>query len=58
MEAAITLGWERYVGGGGIAIGLDRFGASAPGKVVYEQLGLTAQHMADEAMRLLKKRKR
>jgi transketolase len=57
MEAAITLGWERYIGSEGIAIGLDRFGASAPGKVLYEHFGLTAQHMADEAMRLLQSRK-
>jgi transketolase len=58
MEAAITMGWERYVGGEGIAIGLNRFGASAPGKVIYEKLGLSAQHMADEAMRLLVKKKK
>ena len=57
IEAAVTLGWERYVGLEGIAIGLDRFGASAPGKVIYEKLGLSARHMADEAIRLLEKRK-
>ncbi|MEE8194510.1 MAG: transketolase [Dehalococcoidales bacterium] len=55
IEAAVTLGWERYVGIEGIAIGIDRFGASAPGGVIYEQFGLTAQRMADEARRLLKK---
>jgi len=53
IEAAATLGWERYVGLDGIAIGLSRFGASAPGKVIYEKLGLTAQRMVDEALRLL-----
>ena len=57
IEAATTLGWERYVGGEGIAIGLDYFGASAPGKVIYEHLGLSAQRMADEAIRLLQGRK-
>ncbi len=58
MEAAVTLGWERYIGSKGIAIGLDRFGTSAPGKVLYERFGLSAQHMADGAVRLLEKRKR
>ncbi len=58
IEAAATLGWERYIGSEGIAIGLDRFGTSAPGKVIYEKLGLTAQHMADEAIRLLAKKKK
>jgi transketolase len=54
IEAAATLGWERYVGSKGIAIGVDRFGASAPYQKIYEELGLTAQHMAEEAERLLK----
>jgi transketolase len=53
IEAAMPLGWERYVGLDGIAIGLSRFGVSAPGKVIYDKLGLTAQHMVDEALKLL-----
>jgi len=53
MEAGVTLGWERYVGPNGATIGLSRFGASAPWQVIYEQLGLTARHMADEALHLL-----
>jgi len=55
MEAASPMGWERYVGDSGAIIGIDRFGASAPGDIIYRQLGLTAQHMADEARRLLGK---
>jgi transketolase len=55
MEAASPLGWERYVGDSGVIIGLDRFGASAPGDIIYQQLGLTARHMADEAQHLLGK---
>jgi transketolase len=55
MEAASPLGWERYVGDNGVIIGLDRFGASAPGDIIYQQLGLTARHMTDEAKRLLGK---
>ncbi|MFC1930865.1 transketolase [Chloroflexota bacterium] len=54
IEAGSPLGWERYVGLDGVAIGISRFGASAPAQVVYEHLGLTAQHMADEALRLVK----
>ena len=53
IEAGMPLGWERYVGSEGVTIGLERFGASAPGKVIYEQLGLTAQRMTDEALNLL-----
>ncbi len=54
IEAGITLGWEKYVGSEGIAIGIDHFGTSAPGRGIYEHFGLTAQHMADEAERLLR----
>jgi transketolase len=56
IEAASTLGWERYVGTEGTAIGVSRFGASAPGEIIYEKLGLTAQNVAKEAMRILKRR--
>ncbi|MDY6911509.1 MAG: transketolase [Chloroflexota bacterium] len=53
IEAGTTLGWERYVGLDGTAIGVSRFGASAPSKIIYEKLGLTAQHVLEEAERLL-----
>ena len=53
IEAATPLGWERYVGLDGIAIGLSHFGASAPGGVLYEKFGLTAQRVVEEAERLL-----
>lgn len=53
IEAGFPLGWERYVGLDGVIIGLHRFGASAPGKVLYEKLGLTAEHVVDEALQLL-----
>jgi len=53
VEAAATLGWERYVGLHGAVIGLDRFGASAPGPTVLEHLGFTAERVADEAERVL-----
>jgi transketolase len=54
IEAGLPLGWERYVGSEGVAIGISQFGISAPYQVIYEQLGLTARRMADEALRLLR----
>jgi transketolase len=45
------------VGLEGVAVGVSGFGASAPGKVIYEQFGLTARRVADEAGRLLNWRK-
>ena len=56
IEAGSTLGWERYVGIDGIAIGIDRFGESAPGPVIYEKLGLTSRRVFDEAMKLMEKK--
>jgi len=43
IEAGATLGWERYVGPGGLAIGLDRFGASAPAEDLFKRFGFTAE---------------
>ncbi|MFQ5948153.1 MAG: transketolase [Acidimicrobiia bacterium] len=47
LEAAATLGWERITGTGGLQIGIDHFGASAPWKVIAEQWGLTPEAVAD-----------
>jgi transketolase len=55
IEAATSLGWERYVGLDGIAIGVPKFGASAPIGVLYEKFGLTAERVAREAASLLKR---
>lgn len=54
VEAGVRLGWEHYLGREGLAVGLDRFGASAPGPIIYQHLGLTPQRMMDEALRMLK----
>ena len=43
IEAGTTHGWERYTGLHGLRIGLDRFGASAPAKDLYEYFGLTRE---------------
>ncbi len=54
IEAGTTLGWGQYVGPFGTSIGLDRFGASAPYKTVYENLGLTPQAVADAVQSILR----
>ena len=54
IEAGSTQGWHRYVGESGLAVGIDRFGASAPYKVLYEKFGLTPERLADEARNLFK----
>ncbi|MBW1722746.1 MAG: transketolase [Deltaproteobacteria bacterium] len=56
VEAASPLGWHRFVGSKGEVIGLDRFGASAPSKILYEKLGLTAEKVVEMALTLLKRR--
>ena len=47
IETGVTLGWERFVGAEGKANGIDRFGASAPYQEIYQNLGLTAEAMAE-----------
>ena len=42
IEAGVTLGWQKYIGDG-LAIGIDRFGASAPADQLYSYFGLTAE---------------
>ena len=56
VEAAATLGWERWVGNdpkAGAVIGLDHFGASAPFEVLYEKFGLTSANVTAKALDLL-----
>lgn len=52
-EAGIRQGWDRYLCGTGIFVGLDDFGASAPYQKVYEARGLTASAVAEAARRVL-----
>ena len=49
VEAGASLGWERYAGRDGVIIGLDRFGASAPGDVVMRELGFTVENVVAAA---------
>jgi transketolase len=53
VEAGISFGWRRWVGDNGAVLGIDRFGASAPGKVVAERLGFTVDHVVRRALGLL-----
>jgi transketolase len=53
VEAGLPQGWHRYVGDGGDVIGMERFGASAPGNVVMERFGFTVDHVVERALALL-----
>ncbi len=55
LEAGATMGWWKYIGRDGVAIGLDRFGASAPAPLVQDKLGISASAVVDAAKKLLKK---
>ena len=53
VEAGVTFGWRRYLGEKGRAIGIDRFGASAPGNTIFEKIGLTPESVAETVKRLV-----
>ncbi|MBU4208384.1 MAG: transketolase, partial [Proteobacteria bacterium] len=53
VEAGIPMGWERYVGSGGAIIGINEFGASAPGNIVMEKFGFTSENIVQKATELL-----
>ncbi|KJS33024.1 MAG: transketolase [Desulfatitalea sp. BRH_c12] len=55
VEAGIPMGWERYVGTDGKVIGMQGFGASAPGNIVLEKFGFTADNVVAQALALLAK---
>jgi transketolase len=55
VEAGSPMGWCRYVGTSGGVIGINSFGASAPGGIVMEKYGFTSEHVIEKAMELLKK---
>ena len=56
IEAAHTMSWYRWVGSNGVAIGIDRYGASAPFETIYTELGLTVDKVVEAARGLVKKR--
>jgi transketolase len=53
VEAGVSLGWSRYTGARGATIGVDRFGASAPGERVYRELGFTPEAVAERLLAVL-----
>jgi transketolase len=53
VEAGITFGWERYLGEHGVAVGIDRFGASAPAQDVFEFFGFTVDHVVGAAREVM-----
>lgn len=53
VEAGSPIGWWKYVGRHGDVIGLERFGASAPGKIALEKLGFGAANIANRAKALV-----
>jgi len=55
VEAAARLGWDRWIGGHGVFIGMTGFGASAPAADLYRHFGITAEAVADAAVALLEK---
>jgi transketolase len=55
VEAGIGLGWEKYVGSSEAIVGINRFGASAPGGIVMKKYGMTAAAVVTKCMALLKR---
>jgi transketolase len=57
VEAGIGWGWERYLGNDGVFIGMNNFGASAPGSTLYEKFGITEKSVYQAAQELLIRKK-
>ncbi|KAH9311268.1 hypothetical protein KI387_026303 [Taxus chinensis] len=53
VEAGSTLGWERYIGSKGKAVGIDSFGASAPAGILYKEFGLTIDNVVASAKQVM-----
>ncbi len=54
VEAAISQGWERWLGSAGRFIGMQSFGASAPYKQLYQHFGITVERIVETARQMLK----
>jgi len=57
VEAAATLGWDRYVGPTGKTIGMHRFGASAPAKDLFRKFGFTPEKVVEAAREAMSRSK-
>jgi transketolase len=58
IEAGVSLGWRPYVGPGIEVIGVDRYGASAPGEIVMREYGFSVEHVTQRALALVKRHKK
>lgn len=54
VEAGVTFGWREWLGDRGVAVGVDRYGASAPYEVTFEKLGLTPAAVAQAVSGLVR----
>ncbi|WP_437581449.1 transketolase [Sorangium sp. So ce887] len=53
LEAGVTFGWHRWVGSKGLALGIDRYGTSAPGDIVLDRLGMNPQAIVQAVQELV-----
>lgn len=54
IEAGSTLGWHKYITDGGIAIGVDEFGKSAPGELLMKEYGFSVENVTQKSLSLFK----
>jgi transketolase len=54
VEAGVTFGWKKWIGDRGKAIGIDKFGASAPGDLVMEEYGFSVSNVIDQALLMMR----
>jgi len=57
VEAGTAFGWERWVGDQGDILGINKFGASAPGNIVMQEYGFNVSNVIEKAMALIKSKK-
>lgn len=55
IEAGHPMGWYKYVGSDGAVMGIERFGASAPGGTVLKEFGFTSDNIVEKAVEMMKK---
>jgi transketolase len=55
VEAGSTFGWHKYVGLDGIAVGIDHYGASAPGERIFQEFGFSIENVTAKALSLFGK---
>jgi transketolase len=58
IEAGVSLGWRSYVGPSIAVIGVDRFGASAPGEVLMREYGFSVEHVVQQVVAVIKRQKK